>query len=262
MKTKTFKVIAVSSNTNSFGYKSIILVAADGTAWEILKQAYSTDTLPKSGDLIKIQTSKDGTLQPSIDLAFTSPRKLYTIPPGGLKEIFTEEELKALKPVWVTPKQADYRAPGASAFDVFEVRTVATYAGNGESFCEVLYEDYDPADKEILSVCWSVYGHYKQGTVRCISDCDSFEAACELAVELGGRIDPIVEIPKYEDEELRIQLDVSLTVRRDITPEEVLKLVQEGAARAFPDHHNTVNSLRFAEEGQIYIEDEIQWTSV
>ena len=42
----TFTVVAVSKNTNSFGLHSIIILAKDGTGWQLLK---SSD-LPKAGD--------------------------------------------------------------------------------------------------------------------------------------------------------------------------------------------------------------------
>jgi len=42
----TFTVIAVSKNANSFGLHSIIILAKDGTGWQLLK---SSD-LPKAGD--------------------------------------------------------------------------------------------------------------------------------------------------------------------------------------------------------------------
>ncbi len=41
-----FTVVAVSKNTNSFGLHSIIILAKDGTGWQLLK---SSD-LPKAGD--------------------------------------------------------------------------------------------------------------------------------------------------------------------------------------------------------------------
>ncbi len=51
MKTK-FIVIAVSSNTNSFGLKSILVLSPQGEGWELLKSPYSGDTLPKAGDAL------------------------------------------------------------------------------------------------------------------------------------------------------------------------------------------------------------------
>jgi hypothetical protein len=42
----TFTVVAVSKNSNPFGLHSIILLAKDGTGWQLLK---SSD-LPKAGD--------------------------------------------------------------------------------------------------------------------------------------------------------------------------------------------------------------------
>jgi hypothetical protein len=47
-----FTVVAVSSNTNSFGYKSIILLNESGEGWEILKSAYGCEDLPKQGDVV------------------------------------------------------------------------------------------------------------------------------------------------------------------------------------------------------------------
>jgi hypothetical protein len=47
-----FTVIFVSTNTNSFGLKSIIFLNKHGEGWEILKSAYSGDTLPKRGDVV------------------------------------------------------------------------------------------------------------------------------------------------------------------------------------------------------------------
>lgn len=54
---KSYTVIAVSSNTNSFGYKSILALAPDGTGIAILKQAYGIETLPVRGDTV---TEADG----------------------------------------------------------------------------------------------------------------------------------------------------------------------------------------------------------
>jgi len=188
MKTKQFKVVAVSSNTNSFGYKQIVIVAADGEAWEILKQAYGSETLPKEGDVIDFQTDGKYIVPPS-HLSVTSPHRIADCPAKALKDIFTVAELEAAKLVLTTPQKADYTAPAESAFDVFEVRTVGTYVdGIGNEFCEQLTDDYSLEEPELESVCWSVYGHYRAGTVRCIADCDSFESACELAVELGGKL--------------------------------------------------------------------------
>jgi hypothetical protein len=83
---KSFTVIAVSSNTNSFGLKSIILVAEDGEAWEILKSAYS-DPLPKQGDTIK----RAGGV---FAIGCECPRRLSDSTPAVAKKIITEAKRK------------------------------------------------------------------------------------------------------------------------------------------------------------------------
>jgi hypothetical protein len=83
---KSFTVIAVSSNTNSFGLKSIILVAEDGEAWEILKSAYS-DPLPKQGDTIK----RAGGV---FAIGCECPRRLSDSTPAVAKKIIAEAKRK------------------------------------------------------------------------------------------------------------------------------------------------------------------------
>jgi hypothetical protein len=83
---KSFTVIAVSSNTNSFGLKSIILLAEDGEAWEILKSAYS-DPLPKRGDTIK----RAGGV---FAIGCECPRRLADSSPAVAKKIIAEAKRK------------------------------------------------------------------------------------------------------------------------------------------------------------------------
>lgn len=45
-----YTVITVSSNTNSFGYKSVLCLAPNGRGLQLLKSAYGTDPLPVPGD--------------------------------------------------------------------------------------------------------------------------------------------------------------------------------------------------------------------
>lgn len=49
---KAFTVITVSSNANSFGYKSVLCLAEDGEGFEGLVQAYGTDKVPARGDVV------------------------------------------------------------------------------------------------------------------------------------------------------------------------------------------------------------------
>lgn len=46
---KMFTVIAVSSNRNSFGLTSVLLLAEDGEGWEILKSLTGASVMPKPG---------------------------------------------------------------------------------------------------------------------------------------------------------------------------------------------------------------------
>lgn len=50
--TKQFTVVVVSSNTNSFGYKSVLCLAEDGEGFEGLVQAYGCEAVPVRGDLV------------------------------------------------------------------------------------------------------------------------------------------------------------------------------------------------------------------
>ena len=50
---KTFTVVTVSTNTNSFGYKSVLCLAEDGEGFEGLVQAYGCDPVPVRGDKVR-----------------------------------------------------------------------------------------------------------------------------------------------------------------------------------------------------------------
>ena len=55
---KTYTVVAVSSNANSFGYKSVLCLADDGDGLEFLVQAYGTDNVPVRGDVVRKDESR------------------------------------------------------------------------------------------------------------------------------------------------------------------------------------------------------------
>lgn len=52
LELQRYTVIGVSSNTNSFGLKSIILLNEQGETWEILKSPYGGEELPEQGDTL------------------------------------------------------------------------------------------------------------------------------------------------------------------------------------------------------------------
>ena len=86
-KTKTFKVAAVSSNTNSFGLKSMILVAKDGEAWQV---AANSINVKKKGDTITVDASKPFDLEFSAR-SFEIPERLHPdCPPSAVKEVWKD----------------------------------------------------------------------------------------------------------------------------------------------------------------------------
>jgi hypothetical protein len=64
------------------------------------------------------------------------------------------------------------------------------------------------------------------------------------------------------DQELRIQLDVSVTIKCKHTAEEVRAMVNTAVRNFMPKNWKHINALRFAEEGQIYGGKEIKWTDI
>jgi hypothetical protein len=53
-----YHVAAVSSNTNSFGYKSVLAISAAGLGVQLLVQAYGTDKVPEQGDVVRLGESR------------------------------------------------------------------------------------------------------------------------------------------------------------------------------------------------------------
>lgn len=77
---KTYTVIAVSSNANSFGYKSVLCLAEDGEGFEGLVQAYSTDKVPVRGDVVRKDESR----------WYCAPRALPEVSPEQAREILAD----------------------------------------------------------------------------------------------------------------------------------------------------------------------------
>lgn len=77
---KEFTVVAVSSNTNSFGLKSILLLAPDGEGWEILKSPYNDGPLRKGDVVTRTGDCFDcGTYECPRRLRDTSPKSAVKI---------------------------------------------------------------------------------------------------------------------------------------------------------------------------------------
>jgi hypothetical protein len=86
---KDFKVVSVSSNTNSFGLYGVILVAKDGEAIEI---AVGSLYKPNKGDILikRIMSDEDGNIL-NYDfegISFEIPRTLPIAPKEVVNEIW------------------------------------------------------------------------------------------------------------------------------------------------------------------------------
>jgi hypothetical protein len=87
MSYKRFKIAAVSSNTNSFGLTGYILIARDGTAFEVARSRGAWNTAWKNGDTKNIPLDENGNYAWS-KLGVEIPRALPKAPKNVLKSIF------------------------------------------------------------------------------------------------------------------------------------------------------------------------------
>lgn len=83
---KDFKVVAVSSNRNSFGLKGVVLVARDGQAFEV---GSNNLHLPQRGDVLVVPT-KPGIGLDWGSLGFEIPRALDPpAPPDVVQQVWS-----------------------------------------------------------------------------------------------------------------------------------------------------------------------------
>lgn len=82
MKTKTFKVVAVSKNHNSFGLKGHIVMSKDGECWEIAGNHLNEK---KRGELLTVNLNQNNI--PNFS-GFEIPRKLDNAPKHIREEVF------------------------------------------------------------------------------------------------------------------------------------------------------------------------------
>lgn len=87
-QTKAFTVASVSDNTNSFGLTGMILVAADGEAYEV---GASYMHVKKKGDVVRVPVvGKTG--RNFASLGFEIPRKLPDAPAGVIEEVWNYKQ--------------------------------------------------------------------------------------------------------------------------------------------------------------------------
>jgi hypothetical protein len=69
----------------------------------------------------------------------------------------------------------------------------------------------------------------------------------------------------YEEnmnQEVRVKLDVSLTVNCRYGTEELREMIERGVREAFPDKWKYIHELRYAEERHIYHSKNIRWQTI
>lgn len=86
MITLDFKVVTVSSNTNSFGLKQCIMVAKNGTAY---KACANSLNIPKAGDVVSIPyIGEDNPTLSFSHKGFEIPEELDTCPSDAVIDIW------------------------------------------------------------------------------------------------------------------------------------------------------------------------------
>jgi hypothetical protein len=85
-----FKVIAVSSNANSFGLKQCVLVARNGLAYTVCANSLN---IPKKGDTVTIpyQMGANGLEDATLNFAaksFEIPERIVDAPQGVIDEVW------------------------------------------------------------------------------------------------------------------------------------------------------------------------------
>lgn len=81
-----FRVVSVSSNTNSFGLHGVILISRLGNAWEVGANAIN---VPKQNDTFGARIHADG--NPNFTkFGFEIPRRLPDVPPHIVSQVWGE----------------------------------------------------------------------------------------------------------------------------------------------------------------------------
>lgn len=91
MYSENFKVVAVSSNSNSFGLRQIVLVAKSGVAF---KACASYMNLPKKDSTVNVPVLVKNEIVVGYDLAalgYELPERMDNCPAPVLAEIFPEK---------------------------------------------------------------------------------------------------------------------------------------------------------------------------
>jgi len=80
---KQFKVVAVSTNTNSFGLRGMVLMAKDGEAWQV---GANDINIKKKGDIVTLEMDSVDVI--FANLGFEIPVKLLNAPESVINEVW------------------------------------------------------------------------------------------------------------------------------------------------------------------------------
>lgn len=59
-RTRDYKVVSVSSNTNSFGLRGVVLMSRQGDAWEIGASSHGSRAVPSQGSIVSVPVDHSG----------------------------------------------------------------------------------------------------------------------------------------------------------------------------------------------------------
>lgn len=63
-------------------------------------------------------------------------------------------------------------------------------------------------------------------------------------------------------QEVRIQLDVSVTIDVKYTTKELDDMIRRAAGNFMPNNFKSFHCLRYAEESQLYCDEPISWSAI
>ena len=89
---KDFRIVAISSNSNSFGLHGVVLVAEDGEAWEIGISLSYINNYSKGSVIKQERTQNEFGITVSkqfVGVSYEIPRELQTAPKDVVAEIFS-----------------------------------------------------------------------------------------------------------------------------------------------------------------------------
>lgn len=133
---KVFKVAAVSENTNAFGLKGIMLVAEDGTTYQVAMSAYGSQPLWQVGETVSVPTNSYKGLVMGEEGGLTFAHLGVEIP-----QRFPDRNKSGIEKVWG-------RAPAY-------IQRQASSEQDGLAL-KIIRDQYDPGAMNTIPLPWSV----------------------------------------------------------------------------------------------------------